>query len=84
MKQIIPKKLITTFDKDGQAQNSVLLYQIKTGGVLDNKFHTISVKAGVNIGNLNKILKASITHAEKGEHIKEAKDELGQDQADIE
>ncbi len=77
MKEIIPKKLITTFDKQGKVQNSILLYQIKEDKQTKRRFHTISVKAGINIKGMNRILTESKKHAEIGEKIREVKNGMG-------
>ncbi len=77
IREIKPIKLVTNFDKDGKTQNSILLYQLKINGKVDNRFHTISVKKGVDIKSLNKILKASVTSAEKSEKISKMEEQNG-------
>jgi len=70
MKEIIPVKLITTLDRDGSVKDSILQYQISVDGVVENKYYTMGVKAGIKIEDLSKIISDSVSHAETGEKIK--------------
>lgn len=70
MKEIIPNKLIISLNEDGTVANSLLHYRMRIDGKMENnRFYTMSVKTGINVADLLKISKDSISHAEKGEKI---------------
>lgn len=70
-KEIIPNKLITAINTGGILKDCVLHYQIKTDGVLDKKFYTLSVKGGISIEDLQKIINDGIAQAKVSEGIGE-------------
>jgi hypothetical protein len=71
MKEIIPTKLICSFD-DGKFDTALLQYKIRVDGAIDEqKFYTMTVDAGIMVDDIEKILTQSISHVEKGEKIKE-------------
>jgi hypothetical protein len=69
MKEIIPNKLIVSYDEEGCIKDAILQYKIKEDGVTKNQFYTMTVKDGIKdiIGN---VLNSAKSHAEKGEKIK--------------
>ena len=70
MKKIIPVKLITEFNQDGTVKKSLLQYQIQEDGSMDpRKFYTVAVKAAIALEDVDKMLQASVGHAEKAEKI---------------
>ena len=72
MKRILPHKLVVAFDKDGAITSSLLQYKIDVDGKVENKFYTMSVKAGIDLGSLNSISTDAKIHVESGEKIDEA------------
>jgi hypothetical protein len=72
MKTIIPIKLITDLNPDGTARSSLLQYKISIDGAIEEKFYTMTVDAGIDLGNFNPILANAAAHAEQGEGITES------------
>jgi hypothetical protein len=67
-KEIIPHKLITSYDENGKIKDSILQYKIREDGVVKNQFFTMSVKNGLD-EKVNTVLLSAKVHAEKGEKI---------------
>jgi hypothetical protein len=68
MREIIPHKLIVSYDDKGEIKDAILQYRIKEDGVIKNQFYTMAVKDGMSTG-INNILSAAKSHAERGERI---------------
>lgn len=68
-KIIIPHKLIATLNPDGTVKSALLAYKINEDGKISRDFHTMGVKAGIKIDDLNQVLSDVKTHVEKGEKI---------------
>ena len=68
MKNIIPHKLVISFDTDGTFLDGILIYQkLEDSGLLHSKYNTISIKSEVNIPVMNGIIQKAINFAKKQE-----------------
>lgn len=71
VKEILPNKLIISFNSDGSFRDGILQYKLKIDGAIDErKFYTIAITKGIDLKEINSILEDSKLHAEKGEKIK--------------
>ncbi|MDD4980707.1 MAG: hypothetical protein PHC54_05515 [Candidatus Omnitrophica bacterium] len=69
-KEIIPYRLVVTYNDEGSVKSSILQYRIREDGKMDErKFYTMSVNNGIEPAKLQSISAASISHVEKGEKI---------------
>ncbi len=68
MKNIIPHKIVISFNVDGTFDNGILLYQKQEeSGLVLNKYHSISIKNTVNKPIMNGIINKAIKFAKKSE-----------------
>ena len=71
MKEIIPHRLIITYNRDGTIQSNILQYRVKEDGVIDEgKILTMSVDKGIEQDKVQNISALGIAHVKKGEKIK--------------
>lgn len=68
MKEIIPHKLVISYNDKGEIKESILQYRLQIDGATKNEFFTISVKDGIK-NTINPILADAKNHAKKGEKI---------------
>lgn len=69
MKELVPHKIVIEFE-EGAFKSGVLLYRVKTDGVLVKGYKSIGIKnAGFSKPQLNGILQQIKTHAKQAEGI---------------
>lgn len=67
-KNIIPHKLVLSFDTEGDFTEGILVYQVKLdSGEILSKFKTISVRSKMSAPIMNGIFKDAINFAQKQE-----------------
>ena len=69
MKELIPHKIIIEFE-DGAFKDGIILYRVKTDGVLHKGYKSIAIKnIGFSKPNMNAILEKIKTHVKSVEQI---------------
>jgi len=68
MREVIPSKVIISSTEAGVLQTCILQYKLKIDGVMQNKFYTINVMAGLSAQDLQKIITDSISQATSSEN----------------
>ncbi len=56
-KNVVPHKMVITYDNDGNFKKSVLLYRLKTNGMLDaRKFYSMDTTKGLDKNLINRVV----------------------------
>ena len=71
-KEIVSNKLIVNLEDNGMLKDAILHYRLRIDGSMDvRKFYTLSVKGGISIEDLQKIINDGIAQAKVSEGIGE-------------
>jgi len=71
-KEIVSNKLIVNLEDNGTLKDAILHYRLRIDGSMDvKKFYTLSVKGGISVEDLQKIVNDSIAQAKHSEGIEE-------------
>jgi len=69
-KELMTHKIIVNFNKDGTYRDGIIMYRVKTDGVIAREYHTISIAgAGHSVPQFNGIINRFKMHAENAEGI---------------
>lgn len=69
-KELIPHKMVVTYDDKGAYKNSTMLYRVRVDGLMDErKFYTLDVTKQIDAASIAKVLTDSKLHAESAEKI---------------
>lgn len=71
-KEIVPHKLVVTYNEDGTVHSALLQYRVRVDGKVGRQFETMTVTDGVKdkSGSMDGLMRAGIIHAEVGEKIR--------------
>lgn len=73
LKNILPHKILISFDDDGKFKDGILIYQtLSDAGELSMKYNTIKINSEISIPVVNGIIQKAISFAKKTEGVKDA------------